>query len=378
MDQTPEGGTKSLISQAITFVAVVLVIAVIGVGAYRSLGYLSRGDKATPTPEAQDWRALGLVPLDTTISDVSEKVLPSVVTITTTKPVSGVEQPLILLLPPSVPRDRQGLGSGVVVREDGYIATNHHVVSRASDIRVKLYSGEELPAQVIGSDPAVDLALLKIDKRGLEPVEFGNSDRVRIGEVVLAVGNPLGIGQTVTMGIISAKNRSLGLSAYENFLQTDAAINPGNSGGALVNLEGKLVGLSTAISSSDGGYQGISFAIPSNLADETIRALISGQRPQRGWIGVSMQNLSPQLARYFNLDNTNGVLIIEVYPGQPGDLAGFREQDVILSYNGQNVTDMAQLRNKIGLSKPGEAQTFTVWRNGVKIDIEVTLGIRPD
>ncbi|MDP8255605.1 MAG: trypsin-like peptidase domain-containing protein [Candidatus Alcyoniella australis] len=375
-------GIRKLLQRLITVVAVLLVIAVIAVGAYRALqrvfGWGVEETLEVPQVQPQpEWNPLQLVPLDTTIADVAEKVLPSVVTVTTTK-LGGEPQTPLWFLPAPAPRNREGLGSGVVVRDDGYIVTNYHVVSRADDIRVTLHTGQELSAQVVGSEPSVDLTLLKVDRRGLTPVTFGDSDSLRIGALVLAVGNPLGVGQTVTMGIISAKNRRLGLSAYENFLQTDAAINPGNSGGALVDLEGNLVGVSSAISSSDGGYQGIGFAIPSNLVDETVRALISGERPRRGWIGVTMQNLSPQLARYFGLDQPSGVLTIDVAPGHPAQAAGIKPRDIIIAVDGEPIVDMEQLRNVIGLAKPGAQMNFKVWRDGAPLELSVTLSARPD
>jgi serine protease Do len=234
---------------------------------------------------------------------------------------------------------QHGVGSGVIVTKDGYILTNNHVVESATDVKVALDDGREFSAKVIGRDPQTDIAVLKIDAHGLPFLTLADSDKIEVGDVVLAIGNPFGIGQTVTTGIVSAKGRAtLGLD-YEDFIQTDAAINPGNSGGALVDTDGRLIGINTAILSESGGNQGIGFAVPTNLARWVMDGLMQNGRVERGFLGVNIQDLTPDLAKEFKLDHATGALVSEVTPQSPADKAGLKGGDVIVQFNGKPVTD---------------------------------------
>jgi Do/DeqQ family serine protease len=272
-------------------------------------------------------------------------------------------------------RVQRGLGSGVLVRADGYCLTNHHVVDGAEDISVELQDGRRLKAKLIGSDPPSDLAVLKIDASGLPTLTLGNSDDVRVGDVTLAVGNPLGVGQTVTMGIISAKNRTTGLGDgnFEDFIQTDAPINQGNSGGALVNTAGELIGINSQILSPTGGSIGIGFAIPSNMARNVMDQLISTGKVRRGQLGVGIQPLTPEIASSLGITNTQGILINSVTPGSPAERAGLARGDIITALNGQPVTDTNSLRNRIAGAGPGADVRLTVVRDGRERQVNVRL-----
>ena len=286
-------------------------------------------------------------------SDVAAKVNPSVVTIftETTRKVQGTpfdqffgnddffkrffQQPA-----PNKDYKSMGLGSGVVINKDGVILTNNHVVDGADNIKIRLMDGRELQASVKGKDAQTDLAVLKIDANDLKPMQFGDSDGSRVGDLVLAIGSPLNpeLEHTVTSGIISAKGRSgVGLSHYEDFIQTDAAINPGNSGGALVNLEGNLIGINTAIVSQSGGFMGIGFAIPSNLARKVTNDILTNGKVVRGWLGVYIQNITPELAQALDLPSMKGVLVSKVQKDSPAEKAGLKEEDVILALNGKSL-----------------------------------------
>jgi Do/DeqQ family serine protease len=281
------------------------------------------------------------------------------------------------------PRSRGGnteversLGSGVIVREDGHILTNHHVVDGAQDITVELgNSRRTYPAKLVGSDAPSDLAVLKIDATGLPVLPLGDSDKVRVGDVCLAVGNPLGVGESVTNGIISAKGRQTGIStgSFEDFLQTDAPINQGNSGGALVNTRGELIGINSQIMSSNGGSIGIGFAIPSNMARGVMTQLISGGKMQRAMLGAGVQTVTNDLAQSFGMKDAHGVAITSVVPSSPADKAGLKTGDVVLKLNGKDVDDANTLRNEIASMRPGTDVTLTVLRNGQQQDIHAHL-----
>jgi len=267
----------------------------------------------------------------------------------------------------SVPRERRerSLGSGVIVSEEGYILTNSHVVEDATEIMVYLADGRELEGQIIGTDPETDVAVLKVEGSGFPTVPFGDSDTADIGDLVLALGNPFGIGQTVTMGIISAKGRAnVGLVEYEDFIQTDAAINPGNSGGALVDVSGQLIGINTAIYSKSGGYQGIGFAIPSNMARTVMNSIIERGRFVRGWAGITYQDLSHDIAQAFNAEGMQGALVNNVMEGGPGETAGLQRGDIIVSFDNQLITDAARLRHLIALSPSGKDVAVEYLRRG--------------
>jgi serine protease Do len=275
---------------------------------------------------------------------------------------------------PREPR-QHALGSGVVVTNDGYILTNNHVVDGADDIKVDLTDGRTLTAKVVGSDEASDLALLKVGATDLHPIAFGNSDGVQVGDVVLAVGNPLGVGQTVTMGIISAKGRSTDTDgkSYEDFLQTDAPINHGNSGGALVNTKGELVGINSQIASVSDGNIGIGFAIPANMAKHVEADLRADGRVRRGQLGVSIQPVTSDLAESLGLKQVSGVIVSSVTPGSAADHAGIKRDDIIKSFNGQPVHDINSLRNHVADLGPGASATIGIDRDGKDRDVTVKL-----
>jgi serine protease Do len=268
---------------------------------------------------------------------------------------------------------QHGLGSGVIVTKDGYLLTNNHLVENADEVKVTLPDGREFDAKVVGKDPKTDVAVLKIDARDLPFLEMADSDKIEVGDLALAVGNPYGIGQTVTMGMVSATGRaSLGLD-YEDFIQTDAAINPGNSGGALVDAQGRLIGINTAILSRSGGNQGIGFAIPSNLARDVMSALIKDGKVTRGYLGVMIQDVTPALAKEFKLDDRNGALVGDVVPKGPADKAGLKSGDVIVEFDGKPVRDSRHLKLQVARIAPGETASVKVLRDGSAKTLEVTV-----
>ena len=276
-------------------------------------------------------------------------------------------------------RVERGLGSGVIVSADGYILTNHHVVDGAEDIRVELNDGRALAAKVVGSDAPSDLAVLKVEAAGLPVLPLGDSDKARVGDVALAVGNPLGIGQTVTSGIVSAKGRTTGLSdgSFEDFIQTDAAINRGNSGGALVNTAGELIGINSQIFSPTGGNIGIGFAIPSNMAKDVMGQLIKTGQVRRGMLGVNIQNVTADLAASLRLGPARGAIVSGVQAGGPADRAGLKRGDIITAFNGTPVNDNNSLRNAVARTQPGSTATVTVTRDSREQQLRVTLGELP-
>lgn len=268
------------------------------------------------------------------------------------------------------------LGSGVIVQHDGTILTNHHVIDGAEQIQVELTNHRVFKAKVVGSDPPSDLAVLKIDAKDLDALSLGNSDQVRVGDIALAIGNPLGLGQTVTAGIISAKGRATGLSdgSFEDFLQTDAPINQGNSGGALINTRGELIGISSQILSTSGGNIGIGFAIPSNMARNVLDQILEGGKVHRGQLGVSIQPMTPELASKLGLSDVQGALVNSVIPNGPAAKAGIRQGDVIVDFNGAAVTDGNTLRNHVASTAPGTKVNLGIFRDHQKQQIQVTLG----
>jgi len=316
--------------------------------------------------------------------DIAESTNPTVVTITTTQTVSVRQQnPLAFFF--DDPRYRQerefqrdGLGSGVIVSNDGYIITNNHVIDGAEEIRVILYGGDELEAEIVGTDPASDIAVLRVDSDDLSAISLGNSDEIRVGEMVMAIGSPLDrqFAHTVSKGIVSASGRSsLGLNQFESYIQTDAAINPGNSGGALVNMDGELIGINTAIASRSGGSQGIGFAIPVNMVRNVMEALIMDGRVTRGYLGISHGgDVDDTMARALGLDQTRGFVIGEVVPDEPADKAGLESGDVVLSINGNNITSWNAFRVEVANSSPGSEITLGIFRDGERMSIDVELG----
>ena len=267
-----------------------------------------------------------------------------------------------------------GMGSGVLVTKDGYILTNNHVVDNADEVKVALQDGRELTAKVIGRDPKSDVAVIKVEAHDLPYVRMADSDKVEVGDLVLAIGNPFGVGQTVTTGIVSATGRgNLGIEEYEDFIQTDAAINPGNSGGALVDVEGRLIGINTAIFSRSGGNQGIGFAIPSNLARNVMESLVKYGHVSRGYLGVMIQDVNPSLAKEFKLKDTSGALIGDVVPNGPAAKAGLKNGDVVLEYNGKKVRDSRHLKLAVGETKPDTKVPLKVLRDGATRSLEATV-----
>jgi serine protease DegS len=275
-------------------------------------------------------------------------------------------------------RIQRSLGSGVIINRNGYLLTNHHVIDGADEILVMLSDGREALARVVGSDPETDLAALKIDLPNLEPIQIGDTSKIRVGDVVLAIGNPYGFGQSVSQGIISATGRyGLRLATYEDFLQTDAAINPGNSGGALIDASGKLLGINTAIYTQNGGSSGIGLATPADLALRTMQDLIEYGHPMRGWLGIEVQRVSQALAAANNLNSSNGVVITSVYNEGPGALAGLRAGDILLEINGQAVGDGHAGLNLLATTRPGDKVALTVVRSGARMQFKMTVGVRP-
>jgi serine protease Do len=274
----------------------------------------------------------------------------------------------------NMPMPKQhGMGSGVIVTKDGYLLTNNHVVDNADEVKVALGDGREFSAKVIGKDPKSDIAVLKIDAKDLPAVELADSDKIEVGDVVLAIGNPFGVGQTVTSGIISATSRgSLGLD-YEDMIQTDAAINPGNSGGALIDAEGRLIGINTAILSRSGGNQGIGFAVPVNLARSVMEGLVKDGRVVRGFMGVNIQDLTPTLAKEFGVKESSGALVAAVTPKSPAEKAGLRDGDIITEFNGKTVKDGRHLKLQVAQTAPGTAVPVKVLRDGKSKSFDVTV-----
>jgi Do/DeqQ family serine protease len=277
-----------------------------------------------------------------------------------------------------MPQPQVGLGSGVIVSPDGYLLTNNHVVEGADDIEVQLSDGRQATARLIGTDPETDVAVLKIELDRLPAIAFANVENLQVGDVVLAIGNPFGVGQTVTSGIVSALGRDqLGINTFENFIQTDAAINPGNSGGALVDAIGNLVGINTAIYSRSGGSLGIGFAIPVSTARQVMEGLIKDGQVTRGWIGVEPRDLTPEIAQTLNLPIRQGVLITGVLQSGPASAGGVQPGDVVVKVAGRPVTNTAQLLNAVAALKPREAAVIGVQRGDKALELNVTVAQRP-
>ena len=312
---------------------------------------------------------------------------PAVANLYTTKVVNKSANPLFddpmfrRFFGDNLPKQRRmesSLGSAVIMSPEGYLLTNNHVTAGADQIVVALKDGRETLARVIGSDPETDLAVLKIDIDNLPAITLGRSDQIKIGDVTLAIGNPFGVGQTVTMGIISATGRNqLGLNTYEDFIQTDAAINPGNSGGALVDAHGNLIGINTAIFSKSGGSQGIGFAIPVKLATEVMKAIIEHGQVIRGWLGIEVQPLTPELAESFDLQGRAGILVAGIYRDGPAQKAGLQPGDLILNIAGETATDGRRSMNQVAQTKPGDTIVIEVLRNGETLKLRAEIGVRP-
>lgn len=323
-------------------------------------------------------------------TDVVEKVRPSIVSIYTTKTVKLKENPFFFFFRDfgNIPEDQlpqpemkqQGLGSGIIISEDGYILTNNHVVEDVDELRVKLIDNSEYEAKVVGTDPSTDIALIKIDAKNLPVAILGDSDNLKIGEWVLAIGNPLNLTSTVTAGIVSALHRTINvlqgrnnITSIENFIQTDAAINPGNSGGALVNLRGEVIGVNSAIATTTRYYMGYGFAVPINIAKAVVDDIIKYGEVKRGYLGVYISEVTPVTAKGVKLDRPRGVFVTSVIEGSAADEAGIKEGDVILSVDGKEVNRPNELQAKIGIKNPGDVVTLKVWRDGKELTIKAKL-----
>ena len=383
--------TPSLNRRRATFVAGLLALA--GVlaavhGAPNSHSTLALNRDDHPVARGQLERA--------SFSDVVKRVSPSVVKITTqtkAKRVAmngnqfpGFDDPAFRqFFGGRLPEIRQeplsGLGSGVIISADGFIVTNNHVVDGADTLTVALSDGREFTAKVVGRDPLSDLAVVKVDAKDLPAITFADSTKVEVGDRVLAIGNPFGIGETVTSGIVSAKGRNVGILAdvqgFENFIQTDAAINPGNSGGALVDVEGRLIGINSAILSRNGGFQGVGFAVPTEMVSSIADSLVANGKVVRGYLGVNIQNISPALAESFSLKSHEGALVAEVLPDSPAAKAGLKEGDVVTAVNGTAVKDRDALRMTITSLKPGSKLALDVLRDGKTEHVTATSAELP-
>ncbi|MCU9955294.1 MULTISPECIES: Do family serine endopeptidase [Burkholderia] len=332
---------------------------------------------------------IGGAPATTSYAEAAQKAMPAVVNVFSSKdgslpPDPRAKDPLFrYFFGDRNARKQQdepaaNLGSGVIVSPEGYILTNQHVVDGADQIEVALADGRTATAKVIGSDPETDLAVLKINMTNLPTITLGRSDQSRVGDVVLAIGNPFGVGQTVTMGIISALGRNhLGINTFENFIQTDAPINPGNSGGALVDVNGNLLGINTAIYSRSGGSLGIGFAIPVSTARTVLESIITTGSVTRGWIGVEPQDVTPEIAESFGLQQKSGAIVAGVLQGGPADKAGIKPGDILVTVNGEEITDTTKLLNVVAQIKPGTPTKVHVVRKGKEFDMSVVIGKRP-
>jgi Do/DeqQ family serine protease len=334
------------------------------------------GGSASPAPVAPN-----------SYGDAVQRATPSVVNISSSKQIRSPRHPLLndpifrRFFGDQFSDDTQrasSLGSGVIVSANGYVLTNNHVVEAADEIEVALADGKKLLAKVVGSDPETDLAVLRVNAENMPSVGFGSSEALRVGDVVLAIGNPFNLGHTVTLGIVSALGRSgLGVSTFENFIQTDAAINPGNSGGALIDASGNLIGINTAIYTGTGTSAGIGFAIPVSTAKMVLDQIVKTGSVTRGWIGVEVQEITPPMAESFKLDSTRGALIAGVLRGGPADKAGVKPGDVLVEVQGRPVADPTGMLNLIAALAPGQAAKVRLKRQGQDVDATVTVGRRP-
>lgn len=370
---TSARGKEWMKTTRLLFLSVMLLLA--GCGRDRTVNL--------PSPSVPSTTTVGV---RTSYAEVVSRVSPAVVTIRTESHVRPPRQFPFMDDPffrrffgdrmPPPEQLQRGLGSGVIVSTDGYILTNHHVIDGAQQIQVDLNEQRSIQAKLVGSDPPSDLAVLKIEQAGLSALALANSDNVQVGDVVLAIGNPLGIGQTVTMGIISAKSRRTGLSngSFEDFLQTDAPINRGNSGGALVDSGGNLVGINSQILSPSGGSIGIGFAIPSNMARDVLDQLIKNGKVRRGQLGVVVQPVTEDIAASIGLSSARGVIVSQVQSGGAAERAGVKQGDVILALNGNAVSDPNSFRNDIAATPPGQTVTIRIWRGGNEQELRPILG----
>ena len=380
----------------------VMVVVGITIGLLLAMDFdWSRSGHAVDAPaagmQAPDAR-LPLPPMnadDQLFVRVAEAATPAVVNIATSRTIKGRQgaqtpffndpfferffgEDFSRQFEPPASRREQSLGSGVIVDSNGYIITNNHVVAQADEIRVLLSDKREFVGKVVGTDPKTDLAVVKIDAAKLPTLPWADSTHLKVGEYVLAIGNPFGLNQTVTMGIVSAVGRAnVGIADYEDFIQTDAAINPGNSGGALVNTRGELIGVNTAIFSRSGGYMGIGFAVPSNMVRLVMTSLIKEGKVVRGWLGVSIQEVTSELAKQFNVKEGRGALVSDVLKATPAERAGLKRGDVIIRYNGREVTNASQLRNLVAETAVGQKLRLAIIRDRKELELEVRIDEQP-
>lgn len=326
-----------------------------------------------------------LAKLGDAMANIAEKAKPAVVNISTTKTVKTPANPFFddpffrrffgEGAGAQQKRKVMNLGSGIIASPDGYILTNNHVIEGAEDIVVRLHDNREVKGRVAGIDSKTDIAVIKINETNLPTMEWGDSEKLRVGELVFAIGNPFGLSSTITMGIVSALGRSgMGISDYEDFIQTDAAINPGNSGGALVSIKGELIGLNTAILSRSGGYQGIGFAIPANMLRNIMDGIVNQGKVSRGWLGVQIQPLTSELSKQFNLKDENGALLVDVVEGGPADKAGLKRGDVITEYDGKKIENPSLFKNMVASTRPGKTVRIRLVRDGSTLTTTVVVG----
>jgi serine protease Do len=377
--------SKGKSARVISFMKVVLTVGIVVSLNVTAWSSAFAGDRKISTQSVDI-----LTKISEATAEVVEAVRPAVVNISTTRTVKAQDNLGPFMEDPffrrffgdrfRMPKERKSasLGSGVIVDSKGYILTANHVIQGADEIKVTLSDKREFKGKIVGQDAMTDVGVIKIDAKDLPVIKWGDSNKLRVGETVLAIGSPYGLSQTVTMGIVSAVGRAnVGIADYEDFIQTDAAINPGNSGGALVNARGDLVGINTAIFSTSGGYQGIGFAVPTSMAKSVMDSLISKGKVIRGWLGVSIQNLTPELAKQFDLKGEKGVLVGDVVDGGPAEKAGFQRGDVIVEFEGSKIEDPNQLRNMVANTEPGKQVKLKIFREGKAETKTVTIGELP-
>ena len=372
-------------------VACVAAGVLVGAALHRILWQAQAAPALAETGARADGGLLAQAPQDG-FAAVAKAVMPAVVNISSLKVTRTYEYSPFMLDPffrdffgqelPGmvVPREQRemSLGSGVIVDEDGTILTNYHVIEQSQEVKASLADGRELPARIVGADRRTDLAVLRVGKTSLPHARMGDSERIEVGDIVLAIGNPFGLGETVTMGIISAIGRGrLGLADYEDFIQTDAAINPGNSGGALVNTRGEVIGINTAIYSRSGGYQGIGFAIPSGMARDVLDSIVKFGHVVRGYAGLGFQGITPDLARAFGLSESHGALVTGVDPDGPAAGAGLRRGDVLVTLQGRAIASDVDLRTQLSRLKPGDRAVLEIVRDGRRKDVTLVLSEPP-
>lgn len=365
--------------------------SILSLPSFSSAPHTSKTKTTTTDAGASDAKAPSatIAELNNAMVNVAENAKTTVVTVSVTQTVEAQPNPLARFFgnPGDHPEEfkRRGQGSGVIVSKDGYILTNNHVVENASEVEVQLYNDKRYDAKVVGTDPLTDIAVLKIDADDLDVIKLGDSEKLRVGEMVLAIGSPLqkSLAHSVSMGIVSAKGRSIGIidkgRGYENFIQTDAAINPGNSGGALVNMDGQLVGINSAIASRSGGSDGIGFAVPVNIAKHVMKSIIENGRVNRGYLGIKLGGqVDATMAKALGLDKAYGIIVGEVTEDGPAADAGVKADDIIQTINGEPVRSWSELRTAIGTSSPGDKVKLGILRDGEKMTITVTLDEMPD